>query len=163
MTYANFLSIIIYNLRLFEANNEKIQQLMILQEAVSEMNASYVLDNHILEILVKSALRMTGSEKVLVYFLDIEKDRCLVNDGKKVSIADRRVCDERIGPTIIRQAIDANAIVTSRLAPEDPSTQPVFPDYPSEIALPLTVKDKFKGALYLAKRRELFPGRDPCP
>ena len=35
VTYANFLSIIIYNLRLFEANNEKIEQLMILQEAVS--------------------------------------------------------------------------------------------------------------------------------
>ena len=156
VTYANFLSIIIYNLRLFEANNEKIQQLMILQEAVSEMNVSYVLDNHILEILVKSALRMTGSEKVLVYFLDIEKDRCLVNDGKKVSIADRGVCDERIGPTIIRQAIDANAIVTSRFGAGTPSTQPVFPDYPSEIALPLTVKDKFKGALYLAKKAGIY-------
>ena len=57
VTYANTLSIIIYNMRLFEANAEKIRQLMILQEAVSEMNASHVLDNHILEILVRSALR----------------------------------------------------------------------------------------------------------
>ena len=152
VTYANFLSILIYNLRLFEANNDKIQQLLILQEAVSAMNASYVLDNHILEILAKSALRMTVSEKVLVYFLDIEKDRCLVNDGNKVSIADRRVYDERIEPTIIRQAIDANAIVHSRFGVENPSSQPLFPEYSSEIALPLTVKDKFKGALYLAKK-----------
>ena len=153
VTYANTLSIIIYNMRLFEANAEKIRQLMILQEAVSEMNASYVLDNHILEILVKSALRIARSEKVLVYFLDIEKNRCLVNDGGKVSIDDRRVCEERIGPTIIREA-HAIPIPSSpaRAPPESRPPSPSFPGYLSEIALPLKVKDKFKGALYLAKK-----------
>jgi two-component system response regulator AtoC len=152
VTYANTLSIIIYNMRLFEANAEKIRQLMILQDAVSEMNASYVLDNHILEILVKSALRIARSEKVLVYFLDIEKNSCLLNDGENVSIDDRRACEERIGPTIIREALDTNTVITRQRAAPASSTQPVFQGYLSEIALPLKVKDKFKGALYLSKK-----------
>ncbi len=151
VTYANTLSIIIHNLRLFEANAEKIRQLMILQEAVSEMNASYILDNRILEILVKSALRISRSEKVLVYFLDIEKNRCLVNDGEILSIDDRLACEERIGRTIIREALDKNAVVTRERSDKTSSIQPVFSGYGSEIALPLKVKDKFKGALYLAK------------
>jgi len=152
VTYANTLSIIIYNMRLFEANAAKIRQLTILQDAVSEMNASYVLDNHILEILVKSALQIARSEKVLVYFLDIEKNRCLVNDGENVSIDDRRACEERIGPTIIREALDTNTVITTQRSAAVSSTQPVFQGYLSEIALPLKVKDKFKGALYLAKK-----------
>lgn len=151
VTYANTLSIIIHNMRLFEANAEKIRQLTILQDAVSEMNATHVLDNHILEILVNSALRIARSEKVLVYFLDIEKNRCLVNDGGKVFMDDRPACEERIGETIIQEAIDRNA-VASRQGAADSSTRPIFSGYPSEIALPLRVKEKFKGALYLAKK-----------
>jgi len=152
VTYANTLSIIIHNLRLFEANAEKIRQLTILQDAVSEMNASHLLDNHILEILVRSALTIAGSEKVLVYFLDVENNRCLINDGGKVFIDDRQECEAMIGPTIIREAIETNAIVARQASCADPSTRPVFPDSLSEIALPLKVRDKFKGALYLAKK-----------
>ncbi len=151
VTYANTLSIIIHNMRLFEANALKIRQLMILQEAVSEMNASHVLDNHILEILVRSALRIARAEKILVYFLDIEKNRCLVNEGGEVSLDDRRACEERIGPTIIREAMETNAVVTRPCSAAAPG-QPVFPGYPSEIALPLKVKDKFRGALHLARK-----------
>lgn len=152
VTYANTLSIIIYNMRLFEANAEKIRQLMILQDAVSEMNSSHVLDNHIIEILVRSALKIARSEKVLACFLDIEKDRCLINEDGSVSINDRSVWEERIGPTIIREAIDTDTIATRRGPAGDPPSQPLFPGILSEIALPLKVKDKFKGALYLAKR-----------
>ena len=152
VTYANTLSIIIHNIRLFEANAERIRQLTLLQEAVSEMNASYNLDDHILEILVKSALKIARSEKILVYFLDIEKNRCLVNDGGKVSIDDRRACEERIGPTIIREAIDTNVIINRQATAGHPPAQPVFPGFPSELAIPLKVKDKFRGALYLAKK-----------
>jgi two-component system, NtrC family, response regulator AtoC len=152
VTYANTLSIIIHNLRLFEINAERIRQLTILQEAVSEMNASYNLDDHILEILVKSALRIARSEKILVYFLDIEKNRCLVNDGGKVSIDNRRACEEKIGPTIIREAIDTNVIINRQTSAGHSSTQPVFAGCTSELAIPLKVKDKFRGALYLAKK-----------
>jgi len=152
VTYANTLSIIIHNMRLLEANAEKIRQLTILQDAVSEMNASHILDNHILEILVKSALQIARSEKVLVYFLDIEKNRCLVNDGGNVFIDDRRACEKRIGQTIIREAIDTNTVTARQGSSAGSATRPVFSGYLSEIALPLKVKEKFKGALYLAKK-----------
>ncbi|MCE5283822.1 MAG: sigma 54-interacting transcriptional regulator [Deltaproteobacteria bacterium] len=152
VTYANTLSIIIHNLRLFEANAAKIRHLTILQEAVSEMNASYILDDHILEILVKSALRIARSDKILVYFLDMERNRCLVNDGGKVSIDDRKACEERIGPTIIREAMESDSIINRQASAVSLSTQPVFPGYLSELAVPLKVKDKFRGALYLAKK-----------
>jgi len=62
------MSIVIHNTRLFETNAEKIRQLMILQEAVSEINLSRVLDNRILDILNKSALKIAGADRVLVYF-----------------------------------------------------------------------------------------------
>ncbi len=150
VTYANTLSIIIYNMRLFEANAEKIRQLMVLQEAVSEMNSSHVLDNHIIEILVRSALKIARSEKVLACFTDIENNRCLINEGGRVSLEDRPVWEERIGPTIIREAIDTDAITVRQALAGHPSPQPFFPGYLSEIALPMKVKDKYKGALYLA-------------
>jgi len=156
VTYANTLSIIIHNLRLFEANAAKIRHLTILQEAVSEMNASYILDDHILEILVKSALRIARSDKILVYFLDMERNRCLVNDGGKVSIDDRKACEERIGPTIIREAMESNSIINRQASAVSLSTQPVFPGYLSELAVPLKVKDKFRGALYLAKKTGIY-------
>jgi transcriptional regulator with GAF, ATPase, and Fis domain len=152
VTYANTLSIIIYNMRLFEANAERIRHLTILQDAVSEMNASYVLDNHMLEILAKSALRIARAEKVLIYFLDIEKNRCLVNDGQDVSINDIETCENRIRETIIREALDANTVIIRQKSSAASATHPVFQGFPSEIALPLKIKDKFRGALYLAKK-----------
>jgi transcriptional regulator with GAF, ATPase, and Fis domain len=156
VTYANTLSFIIHNLRLFEANAAKIRHLTILEEAVSEWNASYILDDHILEILVKSALRIARSDKILVYFLDMERNRCLVNDGGKVSIDDRKACEERIGPTIIREAMESNSIINRQASAVYLSTQPVFPGYLSELAVPLKVKDKFRGALYLAKKTGIY-------
>ncbi|MBU1922582.1 sigma 54-interacting transcriptional regulator, partial [Patescibacteria group bacterium] len=97
-------------------------------------------------------LGIADSEKVLVYFLDVEKNRCLVNDGGEVFIDDRQECEERIGPTIIREAIETNTIITRQASSAGPSSRPVFPGFLSEIALPLEVRDKFKGALYLAKK-----------
>ena len=155
VTYANTLSIIIHNMRLFEANAEKIRQLTILQDAVSEMNSSHVLDNHILEILVKSALQIARSEKVLVYFLDIDKNRCLVNDGGKFSSTTAGPAKRgSVRPSSGRPSTRIPSPVGTRgkMSPRDAATRPVFSGYPSEIALPLKVKEKFKGALYLAKK-----------
>lgn len=153
LTFANQMSIIIHNTRLFETNAEKIRQLMILQEAVSEINISRVLDNRILDILNQSALMIAKADKVLVYFLDIEKDRCLVTDGGKVFIVDKAGYDDTIGKSIIRQAIDTDSIVIKRESSDIvPNTIPLYDGYLSEIAFPLHIKDKFIGALYLAKR-----------
>jgi two-component system, NtrC family, response regulator AtoC len=153
LTFANQMSIIIHNTRLFATNAEKIRQLMILQEAVSEINISRVLDNRILDILNKSALTIAKADKVLVYFLDIEKERCLVTDGGKVFIVDKESYDIKIGRSIIKKAIDTDSIVIKRESSDTfPSATPVYDGYSSEIAFPLHIKDKFIGALYLAKR-----------
>ena len=152
LTFASQMSIVIHNTRLFETNAEKIRQLMILQEAVSEINVSRILDNRILDILNKSALKIAGADKVLVYFLDIEKDRCLVTDGGKVFIEDSKAYDKKIGKSIIKQAMETDSIIVRRESDETNSgSLPIYKGYSSEIAFPLHIKNKFKGALYLAK------------
>ncbi|MEI8172789.1 MAG: sigma 54-interacting transcriptional regulator [Deltaproteobacteria bacterium] len=153
LTFANQMSIIIQNTWLFETNAEKIRQLMILQEAVSEINISRVLDNRILDILNKSALKIAKADKVLVYFLDIEKDRCLVTDGGKVFIEEKKTYDDKIGKSILKEAIDKDKIIVRReLSDNHGVTVCVYPGYSSEIAFPFHIKNKFTGALYLAKR-----------
>ncbi len=152
VTYANILSMMIHNIRLFEDNIEKIRMLTVLQDSVSQMNASYVLNNHILEILAEGALQIAGGEKVFVYIHDIEKKRCLVNDGGKVLIDDRMVYQGEIASTIIRTAIDANTVISRRKNSSRAAARPFFADYPSEIALPLRIGEKFRGALFLAKK-----------
>jgi transcriptional regulator with GAF, ATPase, and Fis domain len=153
LTFASQISIVIHNTRLFETNAEKIRQLMILQEAVSEINVSRVLDNRILDILNKSALKIAAADKVLIYFLDIEKDRCLITDGGNVFIEDRKVYDDKIGKSIIEQAMNTDTIIVCRESDDSSSgSYPVYDGYCSEIAFPLHIKDKFKGALYLAKQ-----------
>lgn len=152
VTYANILSMMIHNIRLFEDNLEKIRMLTVLQDSVSRMNASYSLNNHILEILAEGAMRIAGAEKVFVYILDLEKNRCLVNDGGKVLIDDQMSYKEEIAHTIIKTAIDDNAFVLRRNNSTGAATRPFFADYPSEIAIPLKIREKFQGALYLAKK-----------
>jgi transcriptional regulator with GAF, ATPase, and Fis domain len=152
VTYANILGMMIHNIRLFEDNLEKIRMLTVLQESVSRMNASYILNNHILEILAQGALQIAGAEKVFVYILDTERKRCLVNDGGTVLIDELMAYEGKIAPTIIRTAIDANAVVSRRENSPRAATRPFFVDYPSEIAIPLKVGGKFQGALYLAKK-----------
>ena len=151
-TFARQISIIIYNTRLFEANADKIRQLTILQQAVSEMNSSYVLDNRILEILSKSALDIASADRVTIYFLDIMRNRCFIYDGEKVLIGDKATGDNRIQQSVIEQAVNENTHVV-RDALSGPSRHlPLFPGFPSEIAIPMHIKDKFKGVLYLAKK-----------
>ena len=154
VTYANTLSIIIHNMRLLEANAEKIRQLTILQDAVSRDERKSCPGQPYPGDPRQERPQIARSEKVLVYFLDIEKNRCLVNDGGRVFIDDRRACEARIGQTIIGEAIDTNTAVGTLRGdvPRSAATRPVFSGYPSEIALPLKVKKNSKSALYLAKK-----------
>lgn len=150
--FAGQISIMIHNARLLEANAEKIRMLLILQQAVSDMNSSYVLDNRILKLLSRSAMEISAADGAFVYFLDMTRNRCFIYDGEKVVIGDKSEGDQRVRQSIIARAIDENTHVI-RNASSDPSVLlPLFPDFPSEIAIPLQIKDKFKGALYLAKK-----------
>ncbi len=150
LTFANQMGIIIHNARLFEANAEKIRQLMVLQKAVSEMNARHTLDNNILNILTRSSLEITHCDKVMVYFLDVEKNRSLVTFGDEIVIDDSKAYTQQVERSIIKVALSSNRITTRKHAPVD--LTPIFPGVESEIALPFSVKDKFRGVLYLAKK-----------
>jgi transcriptional regulator with GAF, ATPase, and Fis domain len=154
--FAGQISIMIHNARLFEANAEKIRMLLTLQHAVSEMNSSYVLDNRIMEILSRSALEISAADRVVIYFLDMTRNRCFIYDGEKVFVGDKATGDQRVNQSIIARAIDENTHII-RNALSDPSALlPLFPDFSSEIAIPLHIKDKFRGALYLAKKTGVY-------
>ena len=152
LTFANQVSIVINITRLFEINREKIDQLLSLQEAVSGLNSTYSIER-IHEILIRSALRIGKAEKALIYFLDIEKNRVFINDGERGFIDDGNEYGDRIGKTIIRKALDGDAItVRQREDGEGDDTVPLYDGYPSEVAIPLKVKDRFKGVLLLGKK-----------
>jgi two-component system, NtrC family, response regulator AtoC len=157
LTFANQISIIIHNAMLFQTNAEKIRQLMILQEAVSEINLNRVLDNRILEIVNQSALKIAKADKIFVYCLDIEKKRCLIMDNGTLYIKDREAYDDRIENSIIKEVMEKDSIIAClRLSEDSRTTVPLYEGYPAEIAFPLNIKDKFKGALYLTKRSGSF-------
>ncbi len=152
LTFANQVSIIIQTTKLLENNAEKIRQLLDLQKAVSELNASTVLDD-IHEILLKHALKLGNAEKALIYFLDVERNKCLMHDGERIMVEDTHECSARIDQSIIRKALDTNAIMVQRHDASYPSqTACLFDGYPSEIAFPLKIKVNFKGVLYLGKK-----------
>jgi transcriptional regulator with GAF, ATPase, and Fis domain len=152
LTFANQASIIVHIIRLFENDREKIELLMRLQEAVSQLNATSALER-VHDILIRNALKIGGADKALIYFLDIEKKRCFVNDGEQVFIDDKNEYCEKIDRTIVKKAMDTNRVaVSDEDAAPSGNSHPLFEGYGVAIALPLTVKDRFRGALYLAKR-----------
>jgi len=163
LTFANQVSIIIHITRLFEINREKIEQLLILQEAVSDLNSTYSIER-IHEILIRSALRIGKAEKALIYFLDIEKNRVFINDGERGFIDEKNEYGVRIDRTIIRRALDSDAITVQKPDEEaDEETdevpdavEPLYEGYPSEVAIPLKVKDRFKGVLLLGMRTGFY-------
>ena len=156
LTFANQASIIIHIMRLFENDREKIRQLILLQEAVSQLNASSALEQ-VHEILIRNALKIGDAEKALIYLLDMEKKRCFINDGEQVFIDDRNEYCERIDRTIVKRAMDTNAV-----AVRDEGSFPggdaihLFSGCNVDIALPLALKERFRGALYLAKKEGVY-------
>ena len=163
LTFANQVSIIIHITRLFEINREKIEQLLILQEAVSDLNSTYSIER-IHEILIRSALRIGKAEKALIYFLDIEKNRVFINDGERGFIDEKNEYGVRIDRTIIRRALDSDAITVRKpdeetdeeTDGEPDAVEPLYEGYPSEVAIPLKVKDRFKGVLLLGMRTGFY-------
>jgi len=156
LSFASQASIVIHNARLFSNNAEKIRELTLLQEAVSEMNFSYDLDNHILNVLITSALNIAKADRVVVYILDIETNRCMIHDGEQQFISDKEEGDVRLRNMIIQEALAANEIRIRSVITGGEAGPVMFDGYPYEIAVPLHIQDKFKGALYLAKRMEGF-------
>ena len=155
LTFANQVSIIIHITRLFEINREKIDQLLILQEAVSGLNSTYSIER-IHEILIRSALGIGKAQKALIYFLDIEKNRVFINDGERGFIDDKNEYGDRIGRTIIRRAMESDAITVREPDGEEDDAIPLYEGYPCEVAIPLKVKDRFKGVLLLGMEAGVY-------
>lgn len=155
LTFANQISIIIHLTRLFENNRDKIHQLLILQKAVAELNSSYLLES-LHEILLRNALNLGVAERGLVYFLDSEKFECFVKKGERVdNVVLEQECGQRIEQSIVKKAMTTEAITVQTPFPNS-ALKPIFDGFESEIALPLKIKDKFKGVLYLSRKEGTF-------
>ena len=151
LTFANQISIVIHNLRLFEENRKQIGRLFILQEAVSQLNANYVLDN-IHKIVVNNALKIGEADRALIYFLDIKKDKSLISDGFQVLGRDKHDYLSRIDQSIIKKAIETDTRVI-KTGNSEGDTLALLDDHPCEIAIPLKISDQFKAVVYLAKKQ----------
>ncbi|HOO91713.1 MAG TPA: sigma 54-interacting transcriptional regulator, partial [Syntrophales bacterium] len=151
LTFANHISIVIHNVRLLEDNRQKIQRLLTLQEAVSQLNSSYALDE-IHKTVIQHALRIGTADRALLYFMDTEKGRCLISTGDEVFLDEKNIYRLKIEKSIIKKSLDTGTITVQSQFP-DTDTDPIFNGYPSEIAIPLRIKNKFKGVLYLAKKQ----------
>ncbi|HEU17826.1 MAG TPA: sigma-54-dependent Fis family transcriptional regulator [Deltaproteobacteria bacterium] len=149
LTFANQISIVIHNTRLFEDNQNRIERLVVLQEAVSQLNANYVLDN-IHKIVIENALKICESTKALIYFLDVKKDKCLISDGGIVVGDTEEEFMARINQSIIKHALDSEDTII-QTSGNNSGIPSLFKEFESEIAIPLNIAEKFKAVLYLAK------------
>lgn len=149
LTFTNQISIVIHNTRLFEDNQKRIERLVILQDAVSQLNANYVLDN-IHKIVIENALKIGESNKALIYFLDVKKDKCLISDGETVIGGTEEDFMARINNSIIKYALNSDE-TTIQYSSDNDGVPPLFNEFRTEIAIPLNIAEKFKAVLYMAK------------
>lgn len=152
LTFANQMSIIIYNTRLFETDMEKIRRLTILQEAVSEMNFSGIQSDRFASILITNAVKITGVNKALLYLPGVENEPCLIQDNSNLFLGEIDTYRNKIEKSIIRKTMDTNMVLKKQASSNIPSAVPVFDGHTSEIAFPVCIKGKVIGALYLAKK-----------
>jgi two-component system response regulator AtoC len=151
LTFASQMSIIIYNTRLFERDQEKIRQLMVLQEAVSAMNLSGIQSERIAGILITNAVKMMKVSKALLYLPGRDNEPCLIHEKGELVSGNIDEYRGKIEKSIIRKAIDTNMVLRKQAASLLPATVPVFSGHTSEIAFPIRIKEKVLGVLYLAK------------
>ena len=151
LTFANQMSIIIYNARLFETDMEKIRRLTILQEAVSEMNSSGIQSDRFAGILITNAVKITGVNKAMLYLRYLENEQCLIQDSGNFFLGDMDTYRNKIEKSIIRKTMDTNMVLKKQASSNIPSAAPVFNRHTSEIAFPICIKEKVIGALYMAK------------
>lgn len=158
--FASQMSIIIQNARLLKAGEEKIRQLTVLQEVVSELNVYNALDDGILKIVFRGAREITGADWTIVYFWDLQRDRCMVADEEDSIIDTREVCDEKVGNSkfLIKEAIENGNFVVKQLPVEIPHSASDAPHFitRTELVIPFAIRDRFKGALYLSKNKGNF-------
>lgn len=154
LTFANQISVVIHSAGLFEDNRDKIKMLLRLQGAGSQLNTCDTLDR-MHEIVIDSALKIGNAERALLYFIDTEKDKFLISDGREIFVDEKNKYSSKMKGSIIEKAFDRESIIV-RDSVQNNKSIPVFDDYPVEMAIPLKIKDKFKGVLCLGKKGVAF-------
>jgi two-component system response regulator AtoC len=154
LTFANQISVVIHSAGLFEDNRDKIKMLLRLQEAGSQLNTCDTLDR-MHEIVIESSLKIGQAERALLYFIDIEKDKFLISDGREIFVDEENKYSSKMKGSIIEKAFEKDTIVV-RDPVQNNKALPVFDDYPVEMAVPLKIRDKFKGVLCLGKKGVAF-------
>jgi transcriptional regulator with GAF, ATPase, and Fis domain len=154
LTFANQISIVIHNTRLFEDNRKRIDRLLLLQEAVAGLIGNYSLDS-LHETVVQHAVRIGGAERAFVYFQDVERQKHLVSDGKTVAVDQNHEAHAKINREIVKQALETEQIVCTSFPGETSAALPGC-DAVSCLAIPFRIKDKFRGVLYLEMQKGSF-------
>lgn len=154
LTFANQISVVIHSAELFEDNRNKIKMLLRLQEAVSQLSTCDTLEM-MHEIIIESALKIGKSEKALLYLIDTEKKRFLISDGRNIFVDGENEYASKIKGSIIEKAFENEVIVVQDLL-QNSGARPVFEGYPFGIAIPLKIKEKFKGVLCLGRKKVGF-------
>ncbi len=150
LTFANQISVVIHSAGLFEDNRDKIKMLLRLQEVGSQLSTCDALDR-MHEIVIDSALKIGKAERALLYFIDTEKDKFLISDGREIFVDEENKYSSKMKGSIIEEAFNKETIIV-RDPMQNNTAVPVFDDYPVEIAIPLKIRDKFKGVLCLGKK-----------
>ncbi|MBN2568856.1 MAG: sigma 54-interacting transcriptional regulator, partial [Deltaproteobacteria bacterium] len=158
LTFANQVSIVIQNAKLLKENKRKISWLMMLQEALSKLNATYDLES-MHDIVIESAKRIGDSDRAILYFLDVVKNTTLISDGEAVYTDKNDVYLSKLDDSIIKEALDSEMIVSQSIL-QSAGTPLLLNDCTAEIAIPMKIKDKFKGAIYLAKKEGAYGEND---
>jgi len=154
LTFANQISIVIHNTRLFEDNRKRIERLLLLQEAAAGLIGNYSLDS-LHETVVHHATRIGAADRAFVYFQDVEKQKHLVSDGKTVFLDKSQELYDKINRGIVRRALEKENTILLSLE-EGPSPELLYEDVSTGLAIPFRIKDKFRGVLYLGKKHGEF-------
>lgn len=154
LTFANQISIVIHNTRLFEDNRKRIERLLLLQEAVADLIGNYSLDS-LHETIVRHAVQIGKADRALVYFQDVERRKHLVSDGRTILIDQNHELYAKLNQGIVQQALETEKIVFVSIS-EDPEAVLLHKDASAGLAIPFRIKDKFRGVLYLDVRKGSF-------
>lgn len=154
LALANQMSIVIYNVRLFDQNRRKIAHLLALEEAISAMNVHYERSGDILLIALRAAKQIAEAETAVV---------CLwpVGGSEGVMVEQGRVRKENVEEmwalfkgTIVEEALEKKAIMWPEKG--EAITHRWFPHYPRELAIPVQIKDRYEGVFFIAKKQGTF-------
>jgi len=156
LSFASQIGIIIHNKNLFEANAEKIRQLMVLEEVVSSLNFTNVPDEKIYDTIIRSSLKISHADKALIYYSDVNKKTFVIDKGEKIFVNDLKLSVKIPELNVMKKALQTNEIIVVHSHVPAETVDLASAGFTSAIAIPQKIKDKMAGVLYLAKKKGIF-------